>query len=512
MKLAIKATMRNAALTAMLAASAALLAGPALAQKSKDTLRVITSEPTSSLDYYKGAERMNIIMSHHLFDTLIYKDVKTGEFVPALAESYKIVDGKTIDFVIRQGVKFHNGDAMTADDVVYTLNKVSDPNFGALYQIAVQWIDRAEKLDDTHVRLHMKKASPVALEWLAGFLPIYPKAYYEKVGSAGMAVRPIGTGPYRLESADPGTHWTLKRFADHYKGSPKGNAIGTIDIRLMTEMNTQLTEMLTGGADFIWGFPPDVASRMKGRQGVVVNNVPILRIVYMLVNLQKDSPIKDVRVRRAIMHAINREKIMQTFVGSGSQVINSPCNPAQFGCKTDVTRYDYNPAKARALLAEAGYKDGFTLPMMVGINVTTGRSIQEAIMSDLSAVGIKMEVTAQHWAPARESWIGKNYPIMLMAWGSWGISDVAMMTSEFFNGSEVDLVKDEKVVSLIRRGDQEIDRDKRKAAYAEAISRIADEAYFIPLWTYNVNYAMNKDLNMTIQPDEIARFFNATWK
>lgn len=507
-----KISLRQAAYGATLVAGLMLSSGSALAQKAKDTLRIITNEPISSLDYYMGAERMNIIMSHHLFDTLIYKDVKTGEFVPALAESFKVVDGTTIEFVIRQGVKFHNGDPMTADDVVYTLNKVSDPSYGALYKIAVQWIDRAEKVGDWTVRLHMKKPNPVALEWLSGFIPIYPQAYYEKVGRAGMTTRPIGTGPYRLEAVDPGTHWRLKRFDEHYKGSPKGNAIGTLDFRLMTEMNTQLNELMTGGADFAWGFPPDIAQRLKGRRGLEVHNVPILRIVYMLANQKSETPLRDARVRRAIMHALDREKIMLTFVGSGSSIINSPCNPVQFGCKTDVTVYKYDPEKARALLAEAGYKDGFTLKTLVAINPTTSRPIQEALMANLAAVGIKLDITAQHWAAARESWIGKGFPILLMGWGSWGISDVAMMTSEFFNGGDVDLISDEKVVGLIRKGDQEINRDLRKQFYGDAIDRIAQEAFFLPLWTYNVNFAMSQDVNMTIQADEIARFFNATWK
>ena len=486
--------------------------GAAFAQKANDTFRVIINEPISSLDYYMGAERMNIIMSHHLYDTLIYKHPGTGEFVPALAESYEVVDGKTIEFAIRQGVKFHNGETMTADDVVYTLNKVSDPAFGALYKIAVQWIDRAEKVGDWRVRLHMKEPNPVALEWLAGFIPIYPQAYYEKVGREGMATRPIGTGPYQLESVDPGSYWKLKRFEEHFKGSPKGNAIGSIEFRLIPEVNTQITEMMVGGADFTWGFPPDVAKRLQGRPGIEVHNVPILRIVYMLVNLKKDSPLKDVRVRRAIMHAIDRDKIMKTFVGSGSQVIHSPCNPVQFGCATEVTKYNYDPERARALLVEAGYKDGFELDMLVAINPTTSRAIQEALIANLSAVGIRLNITSQHWAAARESWIGKTYPLMLMGWGSWGISDVAMMTSEFFNGGDVDLVDDERVVSLIAKGDSEIDRKQREQYYAEAIGRIADEAFFLPLWTYNVNYAVSKDVSVTIQPDEIARFFNATWK
>ena len=124
--------------------------------------------------------------------------------------------------MIREGVKFHDGTTMTADDVVYTLNKVADPDYGAVFQIAVRWIDKAEKTGPRTVRLRMKQPYPPALEWLAGFLPIYPQDYYEKVGKAGMGLKPIGTGPYKLVAMDPGTHWTLTRFDEHYAESPKG--------------------------------------------------------------------------------------------------------------------------------------------------------------------------------------------------------------------------------------------------------------------------------------------------
>jgi len=416
-----RTTLRSLALASAVTAAAVL--GPeAQAQKSADTLRIASEEALSTLDYYKGAERTNIIMSHHLFDTLIYKDADSGEIVPALAESYEFLDDDTIRFVIREGVKFHNGEVMTVDDVVYTLNMVADPDYGALYQIAVQWIDRAEKVDDRTVDLHMKEPYPVALEWLAGFLPIYPQEYYERVGPAGMAVEPVGTGPYRLVSVDPGSHWVLERFDDHYEGSPKGNAIGRIDLRMMPEINTQLTEFMTGGLDFIWKFTPDLAQRLEGRPNVNLHNVPILRIVYMLVNLQEDSPLQDVRVRQAMMHAMNREEIMLTFVGAGSEVIHSPCNPVQFGCKTDVTTYDYDLDRARELMAEAGYPDGFELDMLVSIQATTSRTIQEALMANLSQIGIELSVNQQHWAAAREAWIGGSYPLILMSWGSWGMA------------------------------------------------------------------------------------------
>ncbi|TIT69825.1 MAG: peptide ABC transporter substrate-binding protein, partial [Mesorhizobium sp.] len=114
-----------------------------------------------------------------MYDGLVSKDFKTGEFVPELAESYKFNSDTQIDFKIRKGVKFHDGSPCTADDVAFTLNLVSRPDFGAKYAIAVNWIDKAEKLDNDTVRLTMKAPYPLALEMLAGNVPIYSKAYYE---------------------------------------------------------------------------------------------------------------------------------------------------------------------------------------------------------------------------------------------------------------------------------------------------------------------------------------------
>lgn len=242
----------------------------AYAGKSDDTLNVAFQSEIATLDYYMSSGRNAIIMSHHLFDTLLYKDVESGEIVPALAKSYKFVDDTAIEFELREGVTFHDGSPMTADDVVYTLNKVSDKEYGAVYQIAIEWIESAEKLGDYKVRVNMKEAYPVALEWVAGFLPIYPSDYYERVGKEGMALEPVGTGPYKLKSMEPGASWVLERFDDHYEGSPKGNAIKNIEVRVLPEMNTQLTGLLTGKTDFMWKFTSDVAERLESRDGVTV--------------------------------------------------------------------------------------------------------------------------------------------------------------------------------------------------------------------------------------------------
>lgn len=492
--------------------SLVLPSSEAYAGKSDDTLNVAFDSEVATLDYYMSSGRNAIIMSHHLFDTLLYKDVKSGEILPALAKSYKFVDDTTIEFELREGVTFHDGSPMTADDVVYTLNKVSDKEYGAIYQIAVKWIDGAEKLGDYRVRVKMKEPYPVALEWVAGFLPIYPSDYYEKVGKEGMALKPVGTGPYKLKSMEPGAHWALERFEGHYKGSPKGNAIKNIDIRVLPEMNTQLTGLITGKIDFIWKYTSDVAERLAGRDGVTAKNAPIMRIIYLAMNTVEKGPIQDIRVRRALNHAINKQTIVKALVGSGSDAIDVACNPIQFGCMTDVTSYGYDPEKARALLAEAGYGNGLKLEMLVQKASSIPRNVVEAVMADLAKVGVTVETEAQPWAAARKKWVNNEDDVMLMSWGSWGIGDAAMITSEWFGTSEVNRVRDEEVIDLLNVADTSIDRGVRQTNYAKALRKIADQAYWTPMWTYNVNYALSEDVSFTLDQDEIARFFNATWK
>lgn len=492
----------------------ALLAwsSPVEAGKEDDTLNVAFTAEIASLDYYMGSGRNNLIMSQHIFDTLLYKDQQTGKFVPALAESYEYLDDTTIEFVLREGVEFHDGSKLDVDDVVYTLNTVSDPDYGAVYQIAVNWIEKAEAVDDRTVRLHMKEPYPVALEWLAGFLPIYPREYYEEVGKEGMALEPVGTGPYRLVDVTPGTHWRLERFDEHYEASPKDNAIKTIDIRVIPEVNTQLTELLTGKLDFIWKFSPDQAERLEGRGGISIKSTPILRVVYLQPNILDDSPIQDLRVRQAINHAINREQIKDAFVGSGAEVVDVPCNPVQFGCYTDVVRYEYDPEEAAQLMAEAGYADGFSMDLLVSQSPSSGRSVAEAILADLSRINVTADIEMQQYAAAREKWIAGGYPMIFMSWGSWGIGDVAMFTSEFFNGGDVDKVKDPEIAESIKTADRSVDREVRRKNYAKVMEKVAEQAYWVPLWTYAVNYAVSDDLKFELGADEIARFFNASWR
>src|SRR3981189_296146 len=170
----------------------------ALAGKGADTLTLAFRQEITTLDNYQEPSREGLILARLIYVSLLDKDMKTGEFKPELATSWRYGDDRPLEFELRHGVKFHDGTPMTADDVVYTLNLVSTKEYNARYQIAAPWIETPEKANDYKVRLIIKKPYPLALEMLAGNLPIYPKAYYEKAGPSGMGVKPVGTGPHPL--------------------------------------------------------------------------------------------------------------------------------------------------------------------------------------------------------------------------------------------------------------------------------------------------------------------------
>ena len=171
---------------------------PAFADKKNDTLNIAFTRELETLDRYFNTSRDGIIVARHVFDNLLYRDPVTYEYKGLLAKSFKWTSDTQMDIVLREGVTFHNGQELTADDVVYTLNFAANPDNKVKTQRYSSWIDRVEKTGDYSVKIMLKKPFPAAFEFLSGANPIYPKDYYSKVGTKGFGVEPIGTGPYKM--------------------------------------------------------------------------------------------------------------------------------------------------------------------------------------------------------------------------------------------------------------------------------------------------------------------------
>ena len=197
--------MQRQVTVALLAAAMAVGgASSAAAQKAEDTMRIAFDRELETLDNYFNTAREGIIVSRLVWDGLLYRDPETNEYEGNLATDWEFVDGTTMDFTLREGVSFHNGEPFDADDVVYTLNWVANPDNGVKTQRNVNWIEGAEKLGPYKVRMTMRQPFPAALEYLSGPVVMYPNEYYAEVGPEGMGVKPIGTGPDRVAGVEPG--------------------------------------------------------------------------------------------------------------------------------------------------------------------------------------------------------------------------------------------------------------------------------------------------------------------
>ena len=496
-----------------IAACLAFTAGPATAEKAADNLRIVWRDALPNVDPYYNQLRVGLIVAHHYLDTLVYRDPEDFKIKPQLAKSWKVVDDTTIEFELRDDVKFHNGDKLGADDVVYTINTVSAPEGKVIVPSNYNWIAKAEKLGDYAVRVTYKKPFPAALEYFALVIPIWPKDYRTKVGADGYAKAPVGTGPYRIAKVDGVAEIDLVRN-DAYFDGPKGRPkIAKITIRAVPDPATELTELLSGRADWIWNFNPDQFDSIARLPNLQAVRAESMRIGYLGLDAAGRSgaanPLTRQEVRQAIFHAIDMETFTRQLVGGNARVLHAPCYPTQFGCDAEAAvAYDYNPAKARELLAKAGYPDGFKTEIITYVLPPW----EAAVQGYLRAVGIDARITHLQVAAAVEKNQKGEAPIYFSNWGSYSINDVSAVLPVFFGGGADDMARDPELIKLVQQAGATNDAEVRRNAYSALIRRATEQAYTLPMHTFVTTYGFSKELDFKPYRDELPRFYRSSWK
>jgi peptide/nickel transport system substrate-binding protein len=251
---------------------------------------------------------------------------------------------------------------------------------------------------------------------------------------------------------------------------------------------------------------------MKNAPNVKVVSGETMRIAFLHFDILDNTPqpaLKDIRVRKAISHAIDRESMVKQIVGAGSRVLNTQCFPSQFGCTDEgAPRYNYDPAKAKALLAEAGFPNGFD----VDLYAYRERNQTEAIIGYLRAVGIRANLRFMQYAAMRDAARQGKASILHQTWGSFSVNDVSASTPVYFKFAPDDITRDPEVRDLLQRGDSNIDPNVRKDAYKKALALIAEKAYSLPLYSLTTYYVATKDLDFVAYADEMPRFWEMTYK
>jgi peptide/nickel transport system substrate-binding protein len=267
----------------ILGSSAAL---PAHAGKADNSIRFAHEQVLNHADPYFSATYIAGILGENVWDTLVYRDPRSGAYQGGLAVAWRSIDDRTLELDLRQGVVFHDGSPFGADDVVYTLNFVSRPENNAFNLNLVRWIDHVEKTGPYQVRLVAKAAAPAALAFLASrFIVIHPHDYYARVGPSGVNKQPIGTGPFRVVEHALGRYMVLERNARYFSGGPKAQPqVQRVEIRFIPDAQTRVAEVVTGGLDLIVNVGRDQAEQLRHEPGLAITSAPTESYAYLQMN------------------------------------------------------------------------------------------------------------------------------------------------------------------------------------------------------------------------------------
>jgi peptide/nickel transport system substrate-binding protein len=357
---------------------------PALAQGAKDTLSVDLPGEPASLDPHVQWDTDSYHVYRNIFDNLVTRN-PDGKIVPQIAKAWRYENDITLVLDIRTDVKFHDGTPLTVDDVAWSVQRIIDPAFKSPQLSQFNSIVKAEAVGTDKVRLTTSSPYPALLAQLVK-LSIVPRAYVQKVGHEKFNVEPMGSGPYRFVSWQKGVRVTLAANESYWRGRPP---FKTVSFQMVPDTATRIANLKTGRADIIRQLNPDDAASLKGEARLQILSVPTERTGYLFINALA-GPTKDVRVRRAIAHAINRPLLIDALLGGYGRPVNILLTPANFGYIEGMKGYPFDPARARQLLKEAGAEGAeisfYTSPAY-------DQRLVQAIQQMLQEVGLKVTIS-----------------------------------------------------------------------------------------------------------------------
>jgi peptide/nickel transport system substrate-binding protein len=483
------------------------------AQRAENALTWGFTSEIETMDPYATAKRTAQLVIRNVLETLVYRDPVSGEAKPLLATAWHWVDDKTLELSLLHDVTFQDGQPFDADDVVYTVTQVKRTDVPVSFAEAdYGYIDHAEKIDAYTVRLDLKAPTPSAVDRLTQTLFILPHGAHAKLGAQAFARAPIGTGPYRVDSFEPGRRLVLARYAAYHPvgwGKPRLDRINVVTI---PDPQTQVAELTRGRVDFLWSIGPDQVQQLQGAAGVKTVTGGSTSIYFLSLDAAGRSganPMQDMNVRLAIATAIDRAAISQVLQGGSSVVIDAACHPKQFGCPTDVEKHPYDVAKAKALMAASHYPNGFTTSIAA---FTDGGPVAEAVLGDLREIGITGKVDLRETSAWIKDFFAGHQQASIVPWPSSGVYDVSALVPLFFMGQPGDYTRDDEIAGWFRTAGSITDPTERQRLYRLGFQKIAREAYVVPLMTSVTSYGFRDALDFTAPADGYPLIAMAGWR
>jgi peptide/nickel transport system substrate-binding protein len=467
------------------------LAAPAAAQPAGTLVVGLVAEPVN-LDPAQVTDLNSNRVGRRVVETLVTFPDESTQVVPGLAESWTISkDGLQYTFKLRTGIKFHDGTPLTAEAVKFSIERQINPEHPAhklgKYPFANFFfgnVKAVEVLSNERVAFLLKEPRASFLAILtAGAASIVSPTAVMKSGP-DYPLQPVGTGPFKFGSWDRGQRVVLEKNPAYWKSSVK---LDRVIYRPIVEDQARLTELLTGSLDVIVGVPPDFVGQLESGGKVGVLKQVGAHVWYLGINNQK-KPFDDKRVRQALNYAVNKDAIVRDVLKGTGTPSRGPVLPNTWAADATLKAYPYDPARAKKLLAEAGYPNGFSTTLWVpesGSGMQSPVAMSTVMQSNLKAVGVNVVLQTMEWGAFLAKLRTKEQELFALSWMA-GTEDPDMVMYPLLhssqwtpNGPNRALYKNPKFDDLLQQARLTTDQARRASLYKEAQRILVDDAPWI---------------------------------
>lgn len=442
---------------------------------------------TGDPGYDTGAWSLAAYM--YIFDTLVV--FEDGQLKPSVATSWEAIDETTWEFTLRDDVVFQNGEPLNADAVKFTIDRIMNPDEAIPWAGQMGPVESTEVIDDTTIRITTSVPfGPLVQKLLVAF--IIPPGYYEEVGKEAFAQAPIGSGPFHWVDFDPLTHLTVEPWPESWRWEGNQPGITAVTWSKMPEASTRVAALAAGEVDVAEDIPAETITQLESLN-IEVLSQPIAQT--MVVNLRNtwDTPLQEMLVRQALNYAVDKQAIADSILSGHATLVDSQLIGADsFGYNPDMEPYPYDPERARELLAEAGYPDGFEMTYHFSIGrYPKDKEVSEVIAAQLAEVGVQANLeyleNVVFSQMAREGTIG---PMSIYGWQSMPAMDINQPIPFFQCETPRQNFCDEELDRLIDDMEATLDPVEREAKAREMAVYLAETAPVIFLWQFHTIYGV----------------------
>ncbi|AIM17236.1 ABC transporter substrate-binding protein [Neobacillus sedimentimangrovi] len=478
-------------------------------QSKKDTLVYGRGGDSTSLDPITTTEGEAFKVTENIFETLVEYGDQDTTINPGLAEKWEVSeDGLTYTFHLRKGVKFHDGTDFNADAVVFNFNRWMNGNdekfpyysmFGGYKNDEGHVIKEVKAVDEHTVQFVLKRPQAPFLKNLAmSPFGIASPAAVEKYGD-DFRSHPVGTGPFKFVEWKQNDTITLEKNPDYWKeGLPKLNKI---IFRVIPENTARLNALANGEIDVMDGLNNSDEETVKSNPNLQVIERPSMNVGYIGLTTTR-KPLDNKLVRQAINHAVDKKAIIDAFYGGKAEAAVNPMPPSIEGYNDAIEDYPYDLEKAKALLKEAGYENGFEIDLwampVARPYMPEAQKVAEVIQESLSKIGIKAKIQSVDWATYLEKATKGEFDMFMLGWtGDNGDADnflYTLLDKDSIGSNNYTHYSNDELHEVLIAAQTETDQAKRNELYKKAQEIIKEDAPWVPLVHSTPLLAASKDV------------------